>query len=252
MAEVFGKSPEWADFTKQNIRRLVDEFSDGCAPSTLKTYLAMIKAVLNDAKDEHDIPCKKFDEELTVKNTPSVGVYLNLSDISKLESYKPANERENIVLAQFLCGCYTGARHSDILSMTEDNISGKYLTYVSQKTKIAATVEAKSNLKEMLAISSKKKYADSLFNQTIRDICKKAGVNEPVRVFRAGESISGKKYEFVASHTARRSFATNLAELGVPILQISKRMGHTDIKMTQHYIVSPIGALDERGMKYFE
>lgn len=247
---LFGRLPEWSDFTKQSIEHIVNSFPK-CAQSSKRTYLAMIKSILNDAKDEFNLPYIKFSEKMNVKATPSVNIYLNLKDLEKLEAYKPENEKEKVVLAQFLCGCYTGARHSDILNMTADNIQGKYLTYVSQKTKIQATIEAKPVLKELLPVANSCTFADSTFNLTIRDICRKVGINDKVRVFRHGKIQEGKKYEFVASHTARRSFATNLADLGVPVLQIAKRMGHTDIRMTMRYICSSIGKLDDAAMEFF-
>jgi integrase len=246
-----GFIPDWKDFTKSNIDNLSSVFS-GCAQSSRRTYFAMIKAVLNDARDEFTLPYLGYQDRLSVKNTPSISVYLNLNELSILESYRPENEKEKIILAQFLCGCYTGARHSDVLEMTDENISNGYIYYVSKKTKTATTIEAKPVLHKLLPIAGKKRYSDSSFNDTIRDICRKAGINERVKLFRRGKNETGEKWKFIASHTARRSFATNLAELGVPILQISKRMGHSDIKMTQGYICCGIGKLDKNAIQFFK
>lgn len=248
---VFGKSPEWSDFTKSNIDAMVNMLSQK-AQSSAKTYLAMIKSVLNDAKDEVELPYPRFADRMNVKSTPSVGVYLNMDDLRKLENYHPENEKESIILAQFLCGCYTGARHSDILQMSVENIDGGFLTYVSQKTKIQATVEAKPILRELLPIAGRRIYSDHLFNCTIRDICRKVGINEQMKVFRKGKYEIGQKWEFVASHTARRSFATNLALLNVPILQIAKRMGHSDIKQSYRYVCCSIGKLDDEAERFFK
>ena len=248
--DAIGKKPEWSDFTKQNIDLICEMFSE-CAPSSARTYMAMFCSVLNDAKDEVKLPYQRFAEKMSVKSTPSVNVYLNMKDLSKLESYRPKNEREQIVLAQFLIGCYTGARHSDILNMTVDNITDGYLTYVSKKTKIQTTVEAKPILTTLLPIAGQKTYSDVVFNETIRDICRIVGINENMKLFRRGKDEVGEKWQFVASHTARRSFATNLAELNVPILQIAKRMGHTDVKTTYRYICGTISRLDDKACKFF-
>jgi len=37
-------------------------------------------------------------------------------------------------------------------------------------------------------------------------------------------------------HTLRHSFASNLANMGVPIIVIKELMGHSDIRTTQHYL----------------
>lgn len=66
--------------------------------------------------------------------------------------------------------------------MTVNNIDGKYLTYVSQKTKVQTTVEAKPILRTLLLVAGKHIYADSVFNETIRTICYKVGINEQMRI----------------------------------------------------------------------
>ena len=248
--KIIGKRPEWTDFTRQNVRDIADFYLSDKAQSSARTYLAMIKSALNDHDGE--IPCKDFAGELSVKNVPSVAIYLTSEEIKMLERYKPENQREQTILAQFLCSCYTGARHSDILQMTEENIHGKYISYISQKTKKKATIELKKGLGKLLEQAKARKYSDRIFNETIRDICRKSGINGRVRVFRAGKYESGPKYDFVSSHTGRRSFASNLAALGVPVREISARMGHSSVTVTERYILAPENKLSAEAMEYFK
>lgn len=95
LERLFGHVPEWSDFTKENIDLIVDMFSQ-VAQSSAKTYLSMLKSVLNDAKDEINLPYPRFAERMTLKSIPSVGVYLNLSDLKKLEEYCPINDKEKL------------------------------------------------------------------------------------------------------------------------------------------------------------
>lgn len=44
-------------------------------------------------------------------------------------------------------------------------------------------------------------------------------------------------WKFISSHTARRSFATNLYLRGGDLYMISKLMGHSSVTMTEGYIV---------------
>ena len=90
------------------------------------------------------------------------------------------------------------------------------------------------------------------YNRIIRRLCERAGITERVKVFKAGEHQKGQKWEYVSSHTARISFATNLANLGVPILDVSKCMGHTSTQMTERYVVKTKAELDTRALKYFQ
>ena len=250
--KIIGKRPVWADFTRSNIREIVEYYLSECAQSSARTYLALIKSALNDCENKEGIPCREYAAELSVKNIPSVAVYLTMEEIEKLENYKPESESERTILAQFLCSCFTGARHSDILQMTEENIHGKYISYISQKTKKKATIEMKKGLPKLLEQARRNKYADSTFNSTIREICRKAGINDKVRVFHAGKYESGRKYEFVTSHTGRRSFASNLAALGVPLRDISARMGHSSVTITERYILAPENKLSTTAMQYFK
>ena len=48
------------------------------------------------------------------------------------------------------------------------------------------------------------------------------------------------KYDMVSSHTARRSFATNFYEDGVPIKQLMAVTGHTTESSFKNYVRSKI------------
>ncbi len=93
--------------------------------------------------------------------------------------------------------------------------------------------------------------SDKAYNATIRRICAKCGINQHIKVFKAGEEREGEKWEYVGSHTSRRSFATNLYLRGVDIYTICKLLGHSDVKVTQGYIQSGIRTNSEELMGYF-
>lgn len=253
LCNLLGKQPAWSDFTTQNITDIAEYFKRKVSPSSAKTYLSAIKATLNENKDEHTIPSGRYDDILKSKSSKSTAVYLTMDEIKRLEQYQPEGYKESIILAQFLCECFTGARRSDVLQFNEGNIdqNKRYLTYVSQKTGVETQVEAKSGLSRLIKIAGQKQFSDAFTNNMLRNICRKCGINEIVTIFRGGKAVTDEKWKFVATHTARRSFATNLAELNVPILQISKRMGHTKVDTTLGYIVSPINKLDDKQMEFF-
>jgi integrase len=68
------------------------------------------------------------------------------------------------------------------------------------------------------------------FNDHIKDVCKAARINETVlkSITKGGKRIttSYKKWQLVSSHTARRSFATNLYRQGFPSIGIMSITGH--------------------------
>ncbi|WP_183308282.1 tyrosine-type recombinase/integrase [Dysgonomonas hofstadii] len=65
---------------------------------------------------------------------------------------------------------------------------------------------------------------------------KQSGINEIIQVVQAGKPIKDEKYKFISSHTARRSFATNLYEATKDLVLVCRYMGHSNVKQTQRYL----------------
>ena len=84
------------------------------------------------------------------------------------------------------------------------------------------------------------KYNSYLFNQTIRGLCEKAGINQEVltqKVSKYGtREVVSKKFELVSSHTARRSFCTNKFLKGLPPSVIMKFSGHSSERSFLRYL----------------
>lgn len=78
------------------------------------------------------------------------------------------------------------------------------------------------------------------YNEEIKSVCYRAGFTnlEFKRETRGGSKLilTIPKYQMVSSHTARRSFATNFDEDGVPIKQLMAVTGHTTEKAFKNYV----------------
>lgn len=98
----------------------------------------------------------------------------------------------------------------------------------------------------------KEEVSDPTFNNNIRNICRKTGITEAVKIFKAGKEVEGEKWEFVSSHTARRSFATNLYLRGADLYSISQMMGHASVEMTQNYLCCGLREQSAQVMEYFK
>lgn len=251
MNESLGHEFGWKDFTKLNIIDFCEFISDKVAQSSQKTYCAMIKSVLNVYSEEIDIPCKNYNEVLTIRNVKSTNTWLTEEELTRIIEYIPASELENQVRNQFIIGAYTGCRHSDFMKLDKTNIVNGHLRYVSQKTKIQADVPLKPVVIDYLSYSFKE-YSDVTFNRTIRYICKKCEINEIIKLFQAGKEAVGEKWMFISSHDARRSFATNLYLRGCDLFAISKMMGHSSTTQTETYICCGLKELPEKVMEYFK
>lgn len=255
-----GEQCTWDALTKPNLSRFVGKLQEEVSQNSAKQYIAMFKAVLNLYSEMHSLP-GGWDKVASVKADMSQHIYLTDDEVQALLDYKPANRNERYVRNSFVLSCLTGARHSDAMAFTKSNVSGGFLTYVSRKTRIESRVPVSPAVERLLDENKaynfgKMEVTGMTYNLNIRKICRSVGINSTVKVYCGGEYSEGEKWEFVASHTARRSFATNLYLYNVDgiypfeIRQISEMLGHSSVEMTERYIVASRPFTDS-GISYF-
>jgi integrase len=242
----------WKDLTKSNLNDFRDDLLESVASSSARTYLAVLKVILGRYEEEVNIPCKSYREVLKAKKEKCVKTFLTQEELHLLEETPAQGDIELMVKCQFLIGAYTGMRISDIKNITLENIEGKSLRYVSQKTSIESVIPCSQKVRDLIAYAAAINKPVSLmgYNKAIRRLCKRAGICETVKVFKGGKVKAGEKWQFISSHSARISFATNLAQCNVPILSISKLCGHSSVVTTQGYIVNTDVQLNEKAMDY--
>lgn len=245
----------WENITKVRLQRFVDYMAERLSPNSVNQYATKLKAVLNLYSDEILLP-RGFAKILTPRKVASTAVYLTEEELQKIVEYEPKNNREALVQAQFIIGAKTLARHSDFVNFDESNIVGENLVYVSQKTKIPASIPVSGTLLRFLKaqkeiIAKGIEVSDDSFNDIIRRICKKCGIDEPIKLYRRGETTTKPKWEYVSSHTARRSGVTNLYLRGLDILTIAKIAGHTNTTTTMGYVCCGIRELPQEAKEYF-
>lgn len=243
---------DWQDLTKANLNDFRDHVTERVAQSTARTYFAVFKAILKRYEDDVDF-CKDYANILKAKIEKPVKTFLTMKDLERLERVEVNNPNEQYVLDEFLIGAYTGMRISDAREISMENMSDGCISYTSIKTGVHAVVPMKTGIAERIERVQANECDMPLmtYNRILRRLCQRAGITERVKVFKAGEHGKGEKWEFVSSHTARISFATNLAILGLPIVDIAKLMGHQNIQTTMRYIVNTKANISEKALKYF-
>lgn len=242
---------KWKDLNTRNITEIRDHICETVAGNSACTYLAILKAFLDIYKDDGVIPCKDFIRYLKSRRVPSEQVVLSAEEIDRIEKYVPQSEHEQWVKAQFLCEYYCMARTSDIQDISEENIEDGFINYVSKKTKTQTSVPLHRNFLKYLSQRGETLKRAS-YNRIIKRICKNVGITQDVKLFYHGKYIKKPKYEFVGSHTARRSAASELARRNVPIATISQLMNHNGhITTTQRYIFADTRNLNENAMSFF-
>lgn len=198
---------------------------------------------------------KDYGKVLQHKTDASQHVYLNETEIHKIMDYEPKTTAEQVIKNWFLIGCLTGARHSDYITFTPRNIQDGELRYVSIKTHHNTVVPLSPYAEKLIRDDYEKgynniHYSDVYFNRILKRICKNSGINDQVSLYFSGKFSEGEKWQYIASHCARRSFATNLYRNKVDIYTISRLCGHSSVEMTKHYICCG-PQIDESVLQFF-
>ncbi len=217
----------------------------GFATNNVGKYIQTLKVFLNDAASKgiavkQDYRNRKF--KVVHENADSI--YLSESELEQLRAFDLAGkERLERVRDLFLVGCYTGLRFSDLTNLRPQFIKNGFIRIEQQKTADKVVIPCHEVVTAML-----KKYKGALpraisnqkMNDYLKEVCRLAGITsvETKAQTKAGKRVttSSEKWEMVSTHTARRSFATNMYLLGIPALTIMQITGHRTEKAFMKYI----------------
>ncbi len=159
--------------------------------------------------------------------------HLDLSASHNLEKYRDL----------FVLGCLTGFRFSDYSDIKPEEVRGGML-YVNQtKTLSTVVVPLRSDAKKILIEKYKMQMpqvSNPNFNFYIKEVVKLAGIDEMIKItHKRGNKITEEtrpKYNWIMSHTCRRSFCTNEFLDGTPTNLIMAISGHKTEKAFRRYI----------------
>jgi hypothetical protein len=159
--------------------------------------------------------------------------HLDLSANSNLEKYRDL----------FVLGCLTGFRFSDYSDIKPEEVRGGML-YVNQtKTLSTVVVPLRSDAKKILIDKynmQMPQVSNPNFNLYIKEVVKLAGIDEMIKItHKRGNKITEEtrpKYNWIMSHTCRRSFCTNEFLEGTPTNLIMAISGHKTEKAFRRYI----------------
>jgi len=240
----FAPTLEWDDIDVNFYYDFVSHLTkQGFAKNTIGARIKNLKVFCNAAFERsvhRNIAYQAF-KKLTEE---SFNIYLNEDELTTIyELDLSAHPHLDKVRDLFLVGCWTGCRWSDLDKVISDNIEGNFIRLEQQKTKNRVTIPLHSIVKKILEkhkglipgmISNQK------FNDYIKDVCELAKFSGRVSksITKGGKRHTEvmEKWEMVSSHTARRSFATNLYKSGFPSISIMSITGHKTEKAFLGYI----------------
>ncbi len=161
--------------------------------------------------------------------------FLSEEEIERILKKKFVSERLELVRDIFVFSCFTGLAYIDVKQLTKNHISlgidgDKWIFTTRQKTETLSKIPLlpiaqqmidkyenhplSNNENRLLPILSNQKM--NAYLKEIADVC---GINKDLTF-----------------HIARHTFATTVTlSNGVPLETVSKMLGHTNLKTTQHY-----------------
>lgn len=182
-------------------------------------------------------------EECKLPEKQIYSVYLSEEEIQKIYNLKELSNSQEKIKDLFCLNCYLGLRFTDLINLSDFNLSKNKLEVRTKKTDKKVLIPIHPIVKEIIKkYNGIPKYIYSLFNynKTLKLICKKAKINEKILIERnEGNKFIKKnvpKWQLVTAHTARRSFATNAYLSGIKPARIMKLTGHTSEQTFFQYI----------------
>lgn len=176
-------------------------------------------------------------------------VWINEDRISQLTKAKLKDQRLDYTRMAYLIMTLTALRHSDFHSLSPKDViyeDGKYYIHKSnKKTKTVFKTEIHSvildwvrneNLLRKVKFSTDSSRSNYTLNENIRDLGKKLGWSEPIRIQVDVDKWEVKPfYEWMNCHSARHSAVCLWLSNGVSQTAIKKWTGWKGSKMIDYY-----------------
>lgn len=206
----------------------------GCQQNTVVRYMKCLKKITNLAR-ANDWMAKdpflgiRFHEKEVVRE------FLTMDELQTIYRKEFPLERLTLVRDVFIFAAFTGLAFIDVQQLApehivRDNNGNLWIRKPRQKTKNMCNIPLLDIPQEIL-----RKYAD-------HPTCRKRGILLPVPCNQKMNSYLKEIADIcmirknLTTHCARHSYATSVCLAnGVSLENVAKMLGHSNIKMTQHY-----------------
>ena len=210
--------------------RKVRDCSNNSAVKYIKNFQKIINICLNNEWMNKNpfIGYKSKIEKIDVR-------FLTNQQLKKIQSKEFISQRLCIVKDIFVFCCFTCLAYIDIKNLTKQKIcvgidGGLWIKTKRGKTKIEVSIPLLSEAQEIL-----KRYEEHpkcIDQNIVLPVLSNQKINEYLKEIGALCEIDFD----ITFHTARHTFATTVTLNNVmPLETLCKMLGHTNIRMTQHY-----------------
>ncbi len=226
--------------------------------------IKILKVVLNEASDQgyNVFAHYKHKNFRTLKEDVN-NIYLNEGELQQIIDLDLSNDKKlDQIRDLFIVGCYTGLRFSDFSQIRREHVMGNVLVIKTQKTDDWVRIPLLDPVKNIIekykdhsANSLPKSVTNQTMNKYLKNIGELAELDEDILKIRnrGKQRIEEvfKKHELISTHTARRSFATNMYKRGIPTRVIMQITGHRTEKAFSSYIKISMEENAELMLKYY-
>lgn len=199
--------------------------------NTAVKYLKNLGKILNIAVTRNIIPSSPL-SLLPLKLQPVDKGFLTKEELTALKNKDFELERLSQVRDVFLFCCYTGLAYIDVSHLTSEDLCEEdgivWIRKPRQKTNVVSSIPL---LTPAIEILNKYAHIEKRTGKLL-PVCSNQKMNAYLKEIAA---LTGIKKE-LTTHLARHTFATTVTLANnVSIENVSKMLGHSSIKMTQHY-----------------
>ena len=214
------------DFWLRSVRKC----ANNTAVKYIKNFKKIIRLCMANGWLSKD-PFLGYKAKLKVVERP----YLTKEEIQAIYEKEFASDRLNQVRDFFIFSCFTGLAYVDVKQLSKSNINigidgDQWIFTRRQKTDTSTRVPLLPLAREL--VLKYENHPQCVNSDVLFPILSNQKMNSYLKEI---ASICGINKE-LTFHIARHTFATTVTlSNGVPIESVSKMLGHTNIKTTQHY-----------------
>jgi len=210
--------------------RRVRKCANNTAVKYLKNFKKIIRLCMANGWLSKD-PFLGYKAKLKIVERP----YLSREEIQVVYEKEFVSERLSQVRDIFLFSCYTGLAYVDVKKLSKMHVNfgidgDKWIFTHRQKTDTSTRVPLLPLAQEL--ISKYEDHPECINLNVLFPVLSNQKMNSYLKEI---ANVCGITKE-LTFHIARHTFATTITlSNGVPIESVSKMLGHTNIKTTQHY-----------------
>ncbi len=240
----FGFYEDFVDYlTFEHVHLRRRTVQTGLRLNTIGKTIKHLRGFIKDRVKRKIIPSIDL-TDFKIPEEESDAIYLTHEEIAKIYQ-TDLSDHQNLIEYRdlFVLACLTGLRFSDFSNLRPEDLQKDMLYKKQEKSDHWVVIPLREEAKQIFTRQFKEKIptlTNPEFNRHIKTIGKLAGIMKLVKFsYKKGNkniTVTKPKFDWITSHTARRSFCTNEFLAGTPVELIMKISGHKRTKDFYKYI----------------